>query len=193
MFFGDMEAQQWIPVRDWHPSGIPAAIRAVLGATGSLTRFIERHYGLTLTVHLFDQFLDTPSPEEARLLDCAGQSPVLRRQVALRNGARTMFDAESVLPLEGVSSELMARLEQGRLPLGNLLIDRGASLARSDLSIARFATRDGTRRWARRSIIKSGSGTRALVVECFYDLFWRRIGCPPCAPEEEGSGSSSGR
>ncbi len=175
MFFGDMDAQQWVPAREWSQDQVPRPVSAVLTATGSLTRFIERHFALPLTVHLYDQFVDAPSASEAALLQCDAALPVLRRQVALRMGAKTAFDAESVLPLDGVSGELMAQLESGVVPLGDLLMDRGAALARSDLSIARFTGNDQTTRWARRSILRSGSGTRALVVECFHDNLWRRI------------------
>jgi len=179
MFFGDVDAQEWMPVRQWHGElieGVAKPIVGVLTATGSLTRFIERHFAMALTVRLHDQFVDVATDTEAALLDYDASLPVLRRQVSLRSGSKAMFDAESVLPLDGVSAELMAQLESGDLPLGNLLIDRGVSLSRSDLSIATFKQGDADLHWARRSVLKSGSGTRALVVEFFHEIFWHRIG-----------------
>lgn len=87
-----------------------------------------------------------------------------------------MFDAESVLPLSELPAQLMAELEEGKKPLGNLLLDRGLSLSRSDLSVVRLQTSDAyNARWARRSVLKSPSGTRALVVEVFHPEIWRRI------------------
>ncbi len=175
MFFGDADAQSWVPVRQWHADQVPKPVAGVLTATGSLTRFVERHFAIPLTVRLHDQFVDTPSETEAALLACDVASPVLRRQVSLRSGSKAMFDAESVLPLDGVPAELMAQLECGEVPLGNLLIDRGVSLSRSDLSIARFDRGSGAQQWARRSVLRSGGGTRALVVELFHEVFWHRI------------------
>jgi len=174
MFFGDVEAQQWISVRQWQAE-VSKPVAAVLTATGSLTRFVERHFAMPLTVRLHDQFVDAPSDSEATLLDYDASLPVLRRQVSLQSGSKVMFDAESVLPLDGISAELMMQLESGELPLGNLLVDRGVSLARSDLSIAHFTRGDAPPHWARRSVLKSGAGTRALVVEFFYPVFWHRI------------------
>jgi chorismate-pyruvate lyase len=87
-----------------------------------------------------------------------------------------MFDAESVLPLEDLPADLMQHLQEGKRPLGNLLLDRGLSLARSDLSVAQLnveSAYDG--RWARRSVLRSESGTRALVVEVFHPYAWQRI------------------
>ncbi|MDQ6963442.1 MAG: chorismate lyase [Mariprofundales bacterium] len=179
MFFGDMESQEWTHVRQWH-GDVARPVVAVLTATGSLTRFVDRHFGLLLTVRLHDQFVDKATDIEAALLGCDPALPVLRRQVSLLSGSRIMFDAESVLPLDGVPAELMVQLESGELPLGNLLIDRGVSLSRSDLSIARFIQQSGEANWARRSVLRSGSGTRALVVELFHDLFWHRIGGDGC-------------
>ncbi|MDX8412963.1 MAG: chorismate lyase [Mariprofundales bacterium] len=175
MFFGDIDGQEWTPVRQWHED-VAKPVAGVLTATGSLTRFVERHFGIVLTVRLHDQFVDVATDTEAALLNCDMSLPVLRRQVSLRSGSKVMFDAESVLPLDGVSADLMAQLESGDLPLGNLLIDRGVSLSRSDLSIARFVQGDAEGHWARRSVLKSGSGTRALVVEFFHDVFWHRVG-----------------
>ncbi|MDX8408956.1 MAG: chorismate lyase [Mariprofundales bacterium] len=175
MFFGDIDAQQWVPVREWHDEGVEHAVAMVLTATGSLTRFVTRHFGLELTVKLHDQFVDPATNTEADILDYHGSEPVLRRQVSLRSHNRVMFDAESVLPLDGVPAELMAQLESGDKPLGNLLMDRGVSLSRSDLSVTKFQVADEEWHWARRSVLRSGSGTRALVVEFFYPALWRHL------------------
>ncbi|MDQ6950338.1 MAG: chorismate lyase [Mariprofundales bacterium] len=174
MFFGDIDAQQWIPARQWHAQ-VPHATEMVLTATGSLTRFLERHFGLSVKVRLRDQFVDGVLSSESNLLDCPATEPILRRQVSLMYNNHVMIDAESVLPLDGVPAELMTQLESGDKPLGNLLIDRGISLARSDLSIARFVLPNGSQYWSRRSVLRSGSGTRALVVEFFHDAFWRQL------------------
>lgn len=87
-----------------------------------------------------------------------------------------MFDAESVLPLDTLPTDLMQDLQEGKKPLGNLLLDRGLSLSRSDLSVARFTEKGRFHGcWARRSVLRSDSGTRALVVEVFRSDMWKRI------------------
>ena len=151
---------------------------AVLTVVGSLTKFLERHYNIFLTVNLHDQFLDKTDAEESRLLGCDPGAPCLRRQVSLMHRNTALFDAEPVLPLDTIPTDLMQALEAGREPLGNLLMDRGLSLSRSDLSVARIAVGEGAARvlrWSRRSVLRSPSGTRALVVECFHDVMWSRL------------------
>jgi len=178
MFFGPLESQDWRPVRSWRASdaGLDRERAAVLTMAGSLTRFLERRHRMRLEVRLHDQYVDKTAAAEAGLLDVAPGSPALRRYVSLLHRGAVMFDAESVLPLEDLSADLVAELEAGCRPLGNLLLDRGLSLSRSDLAVTRIrghAPYDG--RWARRSVLKSPSGTRALVVEVFHDLIWDRI------------------
>jgi len=178
MFFGSLESQQWQPVRRWKPTdaGISRDAAVVLTIAGSLTRLLERRYGMRLEVRLHDQYIDTVHPEEAGMLDSETGSPALRRKVSLMHRGSIMFDAESVLPLEGLPADLMLQLQEGKRPLGNLLLDRGLSLARSDLSVAQLnveSAYDG--RWARRSVLRSESGTRALVVEVFHPYIWQRI------------------
>lgn len=178
MFFGALESQQWQPVRYWKPAdvGISRDVATVLTITGSLTRLLERRYGMRLEVRLHDQYIDIVHGEEAGMLDCAVGSPALRRQVSLMFRGSVMFDAESVLPLADLPADLMQQLEEGKRPLGNLLLDRGLSLARSDLSVVQLKVEsayDG--RWARRSVLRSGSGTCALVVEVFHPYIWQRI------------------
>ena len=127
-------------------------------------------------VQLHEQFLDKIKHGEAELLRSDVGLPALRRQVSLLHRGTVMFDAESVLPLAGLESELIADLQEGKRPLANLLLDRGLSLARSDLSVAKL---EGDTRyagcWARRSVLRSPSGTQALVVEVFRPEFWRRL------------------
>lgn len=178
MFFGSLDSLDWAPVRTWQPDafGVSHDMAAVLTIAGSLTRFLERHYAMRLDVRLHDQFVDRASTDEAKLLVCDAGTPALRRHVSLLYRKSVMFDAESVLPLDGVHGDLMRDLQEGRRPLGNLLLDRGLSLSRSDLSVAQCA--DGgvyAERWARRSVLRSESGTRALVVEVFHDEIWNRI------------------
>ncbi len=180
MFFGPLESLAWTPVRRWRPeeAGVERDAAAVLAATGSLTRFLERHYGMHLEVRLHDQFVDDAAGAEAALLGCVAGSPALRRRVSLMFRGSVMFDAESVLPLDGVHGELMQELQEGEKPLGNLLLDRGLSLSRSDLSVARLpedAKAPWAGCWARRSVLRSASGTRALVVEVFHDAMWQRV------------------
>ena len=178
MFFGSLENQQWIPARQWRSgdAGVSKDVAAVLTTIGSLTRFLERHYGMRLTVRLHDQFVDRTGQDEAAFLDCPAGSPCLRRQVSLLHRDSVMFDAESVLPLEDLSADLMNELQEGERPLGNLLLDRGLSLSRSDLSVVEMAG-EGIHagRWGRRSVLRSPSGTRALVVEVFHPEIWKRL------------------
>ncbi|RMH59157.1 MAG: chorismate lyase [Zetaproteobacteria bacterium] len=178
MFFGSLDEQAWTPVRGWRAdeAGVGREMAAVLTVTSSLTRFLERHHGMRLTVRLHDQFIDHARADESALLGCGARDTVLRRRVSLLHRDAIMFDAESVLPLADLPAELMAQLQEGVRPLGNLLLDRGLSLSRSDLSVARLQTGDVfDGRWARRSVLRSPSGTRALVVEVFHPELWRRI------------------
>ncbi len=178
MFFGSLDTQDWQPVRYWKPkeAGINRDCASVLSTAGSLTRFLERHFGIRLDVRLHDQFVDQARVDEAELLESHIADSALRRQVSLMHRGSVMFDAESVLPLDGLPADLMRDLQEGKRPLGNLLLDRGLSLSRSDLSVAHLDV-EGVHngRWARRSVLRSPSGTRALVVEVFHPEMWKRI------------------
>lgn len=178
MFFGHLQSLDWLPVRTWRADehGVSRDMAAVLTIAGSLTRFLERHYAMRLEVRLHDQFVDRAGSSEAALLSCDGGAPALRRHVSLLHRKSVMFDAESVLPLDGLPTDLIQELQEGSKPLGNLLLDRGLLLARSDLCVARFVD-EGLHagRWARRSVLRSESGTQALVVEVFHNEIWSRI------------------
>jgi len=171
------DKQAWCPVREWQLANmnVDKNMSAVLTVTASLTRFLERRFQMSLTVHLHEQFLDKATPAEAGLLGCACGAPSLRRQVSLLHRGAVMFDAESVLPLEGLPKALMDELQAGKRPLANLLLDQGLSLARSDLSVVQVASGVCAGRWARRSVLRSASGTQALVVEVFHNEFWSRV------------------
>ncbi len=178
MFFGDLEAQDWQSVRYWKAAdaGLGRDAGAILTTAGSLTRFLDRHFGIRVDVELHDQFVDHTRPGEAPLLGFDENVPVLRRQVSLMHRGSVLFDAESILPLESLPADLIADLEEGVRPLANLLLDRGLSLARSDLSVAQMkgeGMHEG--RWARRSVLRSPSGVQALVVEVFHPIMWARI------------------
>jgi len=178
MFFGSLETQNWQPVRHWKAdeAGLSRNPAAVLTTAGSLTRFLERHFGIKLEVRLHDQFVDNALSEEAALLGCENNAPSLRRQVSLMHRGSVLFDAESVLPLEDLPADLMSDLEEGKRPLGNLLLDRGLSLSRSDLCVTKIESEGGINGcWARRSVLRSPSGTRALVVEVFHPEMWNRL------------------
>jgi len=178
MFFGGLDSQDWQSVRYWKPAaaGISRDCAAVLTTAGSLTRFLERHFGIRLEVRLHDQFVDQARPDEAGLLGSHPSDSVLRRHVSLMHRGSVMFDAESVLPLDALPADLMNDLQEGKRPLGNLLLDRGLSLSRSDLGVVQLDV-EGVHqgRWARRSVLRSPSGTRALVVEVFHPEMWKRI------------------
>ena len=178
MFFGTLESENWQPIRHWKPEevGVGRDMASVLTIAGSLTRLLERRFGMRLEVRLHDQFIGSVHAEEAAMLASSAGEPALRRQVSLMHRGSVMFDAESVLPLEYLSADLMKELEEGKRPLGNLLLDRGLSLSRSDLSVARLGAEGVYHdRWARRSVLRSDSGTRALVVEVFHPVIWERI------------------
>lgn len=178
MFFGSLDTQDWQSVRYWKPkeAGIGRDCAAVLTTAGSLTRFLERHFGIRLEVRLHDQFVDQARVDEAALLESHIADSALRRQVSLMHRGSVLFDAESVLPLDALPADLMRDLQEGKRPLGNLLLDRGLSLSRSDLNVVQLDV-EGLHhgRWARRSVLRSASGTRALVVEVFHPEMWKRI------------------
>lgn len=178
MLTSSLNDLDWIPYRQWlsQTGATQKEVAAILGATGSLTRFLQRRFHLQLELEVKEQFFDNCRPWEARLLDVAEGAACLRRLVALRALGKVMFDAESILPLEGLPTDLMRSLQEGREPLGNLLFDRGLSLSRSDLSVASWVP-EGSRYpvWARRSVLRSAGGPRALVIEIFHSAFWRII------------------
>lgn len=148
----------------------------VLTVTGSLTRFVERHHRMHLDVQLHDQMVDKASAGEAAILACDPGAPALRRNVSLLHRGTVMFDAESILPLDTLPTDLMHDLDEGKKPLGNLLLDRGLSLSRSDLCVARVREEGRCNNcWARRSVLRSEAGTRALVIEVFRPELWKRI------------------
>jgi len=177
MFSMQWDKQAWCPVREWQLANmsLDKNMSAALTVTSSLTRFLERRFRMSLTVQLHEQFLDKATPAEAVLLGCDCGAPALRRQVSLLHRGSVMFDAESVLPLECLPKSLMEELQAGERPLANLLLDQGLSLARSDLSVAQVENGVCAGRWARRSVLRSASGTQALVVEVFQPEFWSRL------------------
>ncbi|MDX8388481.1 MAG: chorismate lyase [Ghiorsea sp.] len=174
-----LENQAWLDSKTWraeHAGQIDALHQSVLLVTSSLTRFLERKYGLKLDVHLHDQCMAFANEAEAKLLGINGQDRCLRRKVSLMSRNEVMFDAESVLPLDVLPVELMQELEAGKRPLANLLSDRGLSLSRSGLSIAKVEVPGFYHQcWARRSVLSSESGARALVTEVFHDAIWRKL------------------
>jgi len=180
MFLSWPTEQEWAAAAKWSAgkAGASPTIGSVLLITGSLTRRLDHRYGMRLTLKVRDQFVDHCEKEEAALLECAIAAPCLRRRVSLLHRGEVMFDAESVLPLEFLPAEMMETLHEGKQPLGNVLIDRGLTLARSDLRLARLRCPDHAgdeARWARSSVLRSESGERALVTECFHAAMWRHM------------------
>lgn len=178
MFFGNLENQVWCPERRWDAAShqLDRDSNAILTVAGSLTRFLERQYGMKLQVQLKDQFIDQMDNEEARLLQTESKAPVLRRQVSLTHRKATMFDAESILPTGPIPLELMKALHDGERPLANLLMDYGLSLSRLDLGIAQISGDSiWAGYWARRSVLRAESGIQALVVEVFHPAMWKRL------------------
>ncbi|OIO71541.1 MAG: chorismate lyase [Zetaproteobacteria bacterium CG_4_9_14_3_um_filter_49_83] len=178
MFLTGIDQESWTPVREWQADkvGVPRDMAAILTVTSSLTRFLERHYRMVVKVRLHDQFVDQMEAGEAMLLGAQPYEPAMRRRVSLMHRDSVMFDAESVLPLDTLPADLIDDLEAGKRPLGNLLLDRGLFLSRSDLSIMRISEGHAHAGcWARRSVLRSESGTRALVVEVFRDEIWQRL------------------
>ncbi len=169
---------------DWQNSKFPPVVNQdmtatqmrVLNVTSALTRFLEQKYGLKLDVQLHDQWMSIASHVEADLLGILPEERCLRRRVSLKSRGEVMFDAESVLPLDILPVELMAELEEGKRPLANLLSDRGLLLSRSGLSVTQVQAIGVYQHcWARRSVLHSESGAKALVTEVFHDAIWRKL------------------
>ncbi|MDX8410364.1 MAG: chorismate lyase [Mariprofundaceae bacterium] len=180
MFLSWPTEQEWIAAAKWSAAkaGASPEISSILLITGSLTRRLNHRCGMRLALKVREQFVDRCEKEEAILLECAVSAPCLRRRVSLLHRREVMFDAESVLPLEFLPAEMMEVLREGKQPLGNVLIDRGLMLARSDLKLARLRCPDHVGeelRWARSSVLRSESGERALVTECFHSAMWQHL------------------
>jgi len=174
-----LHTQTWLDVRSWRAEYgetlTPVQI-SVLSVVTPLTRLLEGKYGMKLDVHLHDQFVDTIDETEAKLLKVDAQERCLRRKVSLLSRGEVMFDAESVLPLAVLPVELMLELEEGKQPLANLLSEQGLSLSRSNLSVAKIEDHgfyEGG--WARRSVLGSSAGAKALVTEVFHESIWRKL------------------
>ncbi len=167
-----IKEQSWQSVGRWlaHAEGVERDKRMILSVTSPLTRFLQRRYGVRVSLLLEDQFVEDCSLPEAQLLTI-DVSRCLRRQVRLMWRQQEVLKAESILPIGAVSVDLMASLQQGEALLANLLVDHGLSLARSELKIAHLE-QDGRDYWARRSVLRSGSGASALVTEVFHPDFW---------------------
>ncbi len=174
-----LDKQIWRDCQLWRADAAslltPTQIR-VLFVNTALTRFIEQKYGLRLDVHLHDQYVSFASETEAGLLQIGVSERCLRRKVSLMSRNEVMFDAESLLPLDVLPVALMEELEAGRRPLADLLSDRGLSLSRSNLSIA-LVNDEGfyDQCWARRSVLSSEAGAKALVTEVFHPAIWRKL------------------
>jgi len=173
MLENNWKNENWCPVHDWLANGDhkDTHVKTVLSVTIALTAFLNRQFTLPLSVELHEQFMDKVSLDEAALLRCEAGDYALRRQVSLCYQGVAMFDAESVLPLHDLPLQLINELKAGVKPLANLLAEQGLSLSRSDLSVIQLE--DG--RWGRRSVLRSGAGTQALVVEIFRHEFWQTI------------------
>jgi len=177
---GILARESWLEAPSWRATDtgqIASDLQCdVLTVTTSLTRFLEKKYQLRLEVFVHEQFSDAPTVVEATLLNIDTSSRCLRRKVSLLFRKESMFDAESVLPLDVLPTTLMAELEAGQRPLANLLSDRGLSLSRTDLSIAHIQGPSIYEHlWARRSVLRSESGATALVTEVFHETFWRKL------------------
>ena len=174
-----LTTQSWMDAKTWQAeqaNQVDAIKTHVLLVTTSLTRFLERKYGLKLDVYLHDQGVAYANETEAELLGISATERCLRRKVSLMSRNEVMFDAESVLPLDMLPVELMQELEAGKRPLADLLSDRGLSLYRSNLSVAHVQEEGYYHHcWARRSVLRSESGARALVTEVFHDSIWRKL------------------
>jgi len=180
MFLSWPIEQEWTAAAKWSAAkaGASPAVGSVLLITGSLTRRLDHRYGMRLTLKLREQFVDHCEEAEAELLACENAAPCLRRRVSLLHRDEVMFDAESVLPLEFLPADMMEVLQEGKHPLGNVLIDRGLTLARSDLRLALLrcpGLAGDELRWARSSVLRSESGERALVTECFHAVMWHHL------------------
>ena len=174
-----LSSQTWVDAQTWRETQanqLDATKVHVLMVTQSLTRFLERKYGLRLDVCLHEQCVGYASEAEAKLLNIDISERCLRRKVSLLSRKEVMFDAESILPLDVLPVELMDELEAGKRPLANLLADRGLSLSRSNLSVCQVQE-DGFYKhcWARRSVLESQSGAKALVTEVFQEAIWRKL------------------
>lgn len=179
MIQGLLTSEQWLDVQRWREQKsnqlLPVQVNVLL-VTSALTRFLERKYALRLDVYLRDQYVDDVSEVEADVLQVEKHTRCLRRKVSLMSRKEIMFDAESVLPLDVLPTALMTELEAGKQPLANLLSDRGLSLSRSNLSISHIQSEGFYQYcWARRSVLDSASGAKALVTEVFHESMWRKL------------------
>ncbi len=174
-----LHTQAWLDVRSWrtkYSATLTPVHISVLSVVTPLTRLLEGKYGMKLDVHVHDQCVDTIHEMEASLLEESAQERCLRRKVSLLSRGEIMFDAESVLPLHVLPVTLMTALEEGKQPLANLLSEQGLSLSRSNLSITKIEGQgfyEGC--WARRSVLRSPVGTKALVTEVFHESIWRKL------------------
>ncbi len=178
-----LENQEWLSSQELpqeFKEQLSATQMSVLLVQTPLTRFIENRFGLRLDVQLHDQYMCYATEAEAGLLGIDPHDRCLRRKVSLVSRNEPMFDAESVLPWDVLPLELMQELEEGKRPLANLLSERGLTLSRTGLSISQIHEQGNAHEkynhcWARRSVLSSQSGAKALVTEVFLDALWRKL------------------
>lgn len=169
-------AARWLSLAEVRHAMTPAWQRWV-GSRDSLTlRLTEAGAPRPFRVHLLDQRLDTPLPDEADALDIAAGQRAWVREVALCLGERPWVAARSVAPLTGLPEQELARL--GERSLGSWLfrqpdLERGAIEATT--APAGFLEASGP--WGRRSVFRRGD-FRVLVQEWFLDAMADDLGLP---------------
>ncbi len=166
-------------------AALSPTMRDALVCTGSLTRHLEDLLGETIEVRIIDQ--DHQSRWEHNPTLWGSQHTldsdrgVTLRSAWLRVGDKKILLAHSQLAIETLSESTRQAIDEGRLPLGSLLLQEENALERQKLELARAVIPDLARQlgededrvfWCRRSLFLVNGAVSARILEIFLtDLY----------------------
>lgn len=169
-------ALPWRPLAASRPMMTPSWWRWVASRDSLTARLVDAGNGRPFRVHLLDQRLGRPRPDEARALGLPPGRNAWLREVALCLEGRPWVVARSVAPLARLRGSRLAHL--GERSLGSWLF-RQPGLARSPIEVtaapAPFHPAAGP--WGRRSVFRHGRFA-VLVQEFFLDAMADELGLP---------------
>ncbi|KAA0010925.1 chorismate lyase [Billgrantia pellis] len=169
-------APTWRPLAAARPVISPAWWDWVASRDSLTARLIEAGAGRAFRVHLLDQRLGRPRPDEARALGQPLGRFAWLREVALYLGERPWVVARSVAPLTQLRGQRLERL--GERSLGSWLF-RQPDLQRSAIEVTptppSFHPQRGP--WGRRSVFRHARFA-VLVQEFFLDGMADELGLP---------------
>ena len=166
-------SHQWYQRHQLISRQVPHNILSWLFDTASLTARLKRHCPNRFSVHVINQTMARPTPEEHKILSIPYGRSALMRQVCLYCNEIPMIYARTVIPLKTLSGAQRIYANLGSKPLGEMLFtDR--TMHRDEVMVAEFKltelplnepVEDDTC-WGRRSVFRVGS--KPLLVSEYF-------------------------